>query len=76
MTGEWPTGVIDHIDGNSLNNRWNNLRDVTTDQNNSNKAWSEGREIIRFAGKYYLKEDGYPTLSEAEKELEARKCLF
>ena len=33
MTGEWPKGEIDHIDGNPLNNRWDNLRDVSKTEN-------------------------------------------
>ena len=28
MTGAWPLGVIDHINGDTSDNRWANLRDV------------------------------------------------
>jgi hypothetical protein len=36
MTGEWPNGWVDHIDGDKLNNKWANLRDVTPQVNKQN----------------------------------------
>lgn len=36
MTGSWPNGVIDHIDGDRLNNKWVNLRDVSQATNSHN----------------------------------------
>ena len=40
VTGEWPEHEIDHIDGNSANDRFANLRDVdrTTNQHNMRRA--------------------------------------
>ena len=37
VTGEWPTDVLDHIDGNPSNNVWSNLRPATRAENNRNR---------------------------------------
>lgn len=37
MNGNFPVNEVDHIDGNSLNNKWNNLRDVDHKTNSKNK---------------------------------------
>ena len=34
--GKWPINHIDHIDGNKINNKINNLRDVTAQENRFN----------------------------------------
>jgi hypothetical protein len=38
MTGEWPTGQIDHINRDALDNRWVNLRDTTAVGNARNRS--------------------------------------
>lgn len=36
MTGKWPSSYIDHKDGNKLNNKFSNLREVTRSGNQHN----------------------------------------
>lgn len=38
MTGKDPVGFVDHRDGDRQNNQWENLRDVTPQQNAINRA--------------------------------------
>lgn len=38
MTGEWPKESIDHIDLSGINNRFENLREATSQQNSRNIA--------------------------------------
>jgi hypothetical protein len=45
MTGEWPTHQVDHISGDSLDDRWVNLREATQTQN----AWNHKRRAKKSA---------------------------
>ena len=38
--GDWPKQTIDHIDGDKLNNRISNLRDVSAAVNNQNRRYA------------------------------------
>ena len=58
MTGEWPKGDIDHINGDRLDNRWANLREATRSQNlgnsrmpSTNKSGFKGVSFDKRRGK-------------------------
>lgn len=38
MDGQWPDGLIDHIDRDRANDRWSNLRKVSYSQNATNRT--------------------------------------
>lgn len=38
MTGEWPRGEVDHINGDRVDNRWSNLADTDSSGNGCNCA--------------------------------------
>ena len=62
VTGEWPKGHIDHINGDGLDNRFCNLRDVSNQENSknsslskSNKSGSNGVSWHKDHGKWYAR---------------------
>ena len=89
MTGKWPRSVIDHINGDKLDNRFANLRSVTVRANLcNNKAVREGQKLagcgfhkrfgkwqafIRIKGRYVHL--GYSDTEEAahQKYIDALK---
>lgn len=46
VTGEWPPGIIDHVNRNGCDNRWANLRLATRAQNN----WNTGPRANNSTG--------------------------
>jgi len=38
MMGNWPRHNIDHVDGDGMNNRWDNLREATGSENLYNRS--------------------------------------
>jgi len=43
MTGAWPTNEMDHIDHDGTNNRWDNLRPASRQQNVHNRRAPTGK---------------------------------
>ncbi len=63
MTGEWPTKEIDHLDGNPLNNRWDNLRLATSAENKQNQRRPKVTNKCGFLGvcRHPIDKQGLPT---------------
>lgn len=45
QTGAWPSGLIDHMDLNGVNNVWTNLREATPSQNRMNTHTMSNNKI-------------------------------
>lgn len=50
--GDLPINSIDHIDGNKSNNRIDNLRDVTNQQNHWNRTTAKGYYLHKSVNKF------------------------
>jgi hypothetical protein len=57
VTGEWPTGYIDHIDGDPQNNRIANLRDVSPRVNSQNRGRPPKHNKTGLMGVHYDSRD-------------------
>jgi hypothetical protein len=67
MTGLWPVGCIDHIDGDPGNNRFANLRDVPSAMNSQNRKAANANRL------YDLPLGVYPA--KGGKTFEAQACI-
>lgn len=73
MTGKWPNSLIDHINGIKNDNRWANLREATSQQNNWNKKVSrlnrtglKGVYLIRNKYRVYICLGSFSNKEEAK----------
>lgn len=54
MTGAWPESLVDHIDQDPLNNRWDNLRSADYHDNQQNVRLRSDN-AVGYVGVYWLK---------------------
>lgn len=92
MRGSFPYPMVDHIDGDSLNNKWDNLREVTALQNAQNRKGTRKKTDLPMGirempsgsfqarlrvNKTTIYLGTYATTQEAEKiYIEAREKYF
>ena len=74
--GRWPA-MIDHIDGNPLNNAADNLREITNAENQHNQRCAKGYTFDRGAYKVAIKVGGQDIyIGRFRTEAEARAAYL
>ena len=63
MTGEQPPHAIDHVDGDTRNNRWKNLRAATISQNGANRPMQSNNRSGTKGVYFYADRKGKPWLA-------------
>ena len=58
MTGKWPSGEVDHINGCRADNCWSNLRDITKAENIQNIKAARSHKRSGLLGAYFNKRAG------------------
>ena len=73
MTGDWPKQVVDHINRDKADNRWCNLRDVSSSENLLNQGLSRNNRsgVVGVA----VQQDGMFRACYRGKELGRFACL-
>lgn len=56
MLGHWPAALVDHVNGDILDNRWGNLRPATATQNAQNRRVSDA--VVKKGGYKGVSVDG------------------
>jgi hypothetical protein len=56
--GHWPSGVVDHINGDTLDNRPSNLRDLTVSENTQHRVNIKSRSHSGIVGAWFLPKKG------------------
>lgn len=66
MTGDWPKFVVDHINRDTLDNRWCNLRDVPVSENNKNVSLTKDNKT-GYSGIYLSEYNKYTCHVKRDK---------
>lgn len=75
VKGEWPVEMIDHENGNTIDNRIDNLRAATRSQNNHNRRLNQN-STTGIKGVIYSEKTGQYTARVMRNKIEHRRGPF